>query len=120
MQTRRGVVALGMMCALAGCGGYTFVKKSTLAAHRLPSDSVRIASLEAELAKLRIQREADSTRYADLLKEPPPPVPQPAATANLDTLLKARDAEIQELRDQLSKADEEIKRIKRRLGNPRG
>jgi hypothetical protein len=121
MRTTRITLAVaGLAWALAGCGGYTIVKKSRLQPRRLPEDSVRIATLEAELAKLRIQREADSTRYADLVKEQSAPPPQSAVPANADTLLRARDLEIQTLRDQLAKLQAEMDRIKRRLASPRG
>jgi uncharacterized protein involved in exopolysaccharide biosynthesis len=116
-RTVHVVIALVLLSVVPGCG-YKFVKKSALVPHTLPADSVRIATLETQLATLRKQHIIDSTRYADLLKEPPPPPPVVAA-ANTDTLLRAREQEIQTLRDQLAKMTAEMDRIKRRLATPR-
>jgi hypothetical protein len=116
MSRTRTLAAVALLCAVPGCG-YTLIKKDVLAARRLPADSVQIVSLQAELEKYRAQHVVDSTRYADLLKEPPPPVP--VVTANTDTLLRAREQEIQTLREQLAKVNAEMERIKRRLATPR-
>jgi len=113
-------LTIGVLSASAGCG-YKLVKKSDLKPRRLPEDSIRIAALESQLttqvAAIRAQCTADSLRYAALLKQAQQT--PPAALANADSLLRAREQEIQTLREQLTKLTAELERIKRRLANPR-
>jgi hypothetical protein len=95
---------------LSACG-YTLVKRSKLNSQpRTVVDSAAVISLRQQLAYLQAQCQADSTRYANTK----PPVPPPS-----DSLVRARDAEIASLKEQLSKALDELDRIKRRLANPK-
>lgn len=106
-------IALGWLAM--GCG-YTLVKKTDLQAKRLADDSARIETLQQQLTALRVQHQADSARYAAVVKQMQAMQPVPATKS--DSLLHAREQEIQALRDQLAKVNTEMERIKRRLANP--
>jgi hypothetical protein len=118
----RTVFAIALTAALASSGcGYRIVRNSDVTAIRFAQDSATISSLRQQLAALRLQSHADSMRLEDELAAQraaaaavPPPVPPS------DTALKARTAEVAALKDQLTKVNAELDRIKRRLANPRG
>jgi hypothetical protein len=113
-MTHRNTISFcsATLLALTGCTGYTWVKKSDLA--KIPKvvvDSSEIMSLRQQLTDMSERMRSDSARYATLLAERPTGVP--------DSVVKARDAEIASLKDQLAKALSELDRIKRRLATPR-
>lgn len=104
----------------SGCG-YRIVRNSDVTAIRFAQDSASIATLERRLAALNVQCRADSARLVNDLAEQraavaamPPPATSP------DSVLKARTVEIATLKDQLTKVNAELDRIKRRLAKPRG
>ena len=75
-------------------------------------------NLQNQIADLRARYHADSTRWAAELAVARAVVPPPAPQVSQDSL-KARDAEIAGLKDELAKANAELDRIKRRLASPR-
>lgn len=106
--------------AMSGCG-YRLVRGTDLRVKKLTADSAAMVTLQQQIVALQMKCHADSVRaatdratlektVADRAAAPPPVT---------DSALKARDAEIATLKDQLSKANEELERIKRRLANPR-
>jgi len=109
---RVGLIAA--LCGVSGCGGYVWVKKSDLdKPPKIVVDSAQIVALRQQLADLQAQSRADSVRYAAALAAAVRPTGVP------DSVLKARDADIAALKDQLAKAQAELDRIKRRLATPR-
>lgn len=110
-----GIIATG---ATSGCG-YRVVKRSDVTARKFAADSATMTSLERQIDAIRAKCRADSLLMAsDLAAARTPAAPTPAPTAP-DSLLKARDVEIETLKDQLTRANAELDRIKRRLANPR-
>ena len=109
---RTVVALLAAGTAASACGGYTWVKKSDLESRtRIVVDSSQIMSLRARIDTLEARNRADSVRYA--MAKPP------IITGIPDSVLKARDAELAAVKDQLAKATAELDRIKRRLSTPR-
>jgi hypothetical protein len=108
---------IGLSLALAGvsgCGGYVWVKKSDLdKPPKVIVDSAQVLALRQQLADLEASRRADSVKYATALAAATRPIGVP------DSVLKARDADIAALKDQLTKVQAELDRIKRRLATPR-
>jgi hypothetical protein len=117
----RAVAVAGCAVALAltsaGCG-YRIVHRDDVSAQRFAQDSATMRNLERQIAALRSQCHEDSVRFAAqvaaIRAQPAPP-----ASSTPDTLLRVRDAEIASLKDQLTKANAELDRIKRRLATPR-
>lgn len=120
VPVRSGVLlalALSAAAASQGCG-YAVVRNRAAMTTELAADSVRIRSLQEQLSVLSARCRADSLQLATLRAAPPRPVASPTTPA-ADSILRARDAEITTLRDQLTRANAELERIKRRLANPR-
>lgn len=119
---KRSVAALVCTVALlasTGCG-YHVARHNDIAARGFAADSATIISLQNQIASLRAQCQADSARMAaEKAVIPAPVVAAPPLVTTPDSLLKARDTEIATLRDQLTRANAELERIKRRLANPR-
>lgn len=113
-------VALSIALLSSGCG-YRVVRDADVTAKKFAQDSSAISALQQQLVALKLQCRTDSVRLegelaaqrAAAAAAPPPPAPS-------DTALKARTAEVAALRDQLTKVNAELDRIKRRLANPRG
>jgi small-conductance mechanosensitive channel len=117
----RACIAIAAAALLSSGCGYRLVRNPEVTAKRFAQDSVTMDSLVQQVAALRQQCRADSTRLEGelaasraALAAMPAPVPYP------DSLLKSRAAEIAGLKDQLAKTSAELDRIKRRLANPRG
>lgn len=113
---RLALLVLVTLAPVTGCG-YRIVRNSDVVAKKFAADSAAMFNLENQIAELRTRYRADSTHWAaDLTaaRSVPPPVPG----VSPDTL-HARDLEIASLRDQLTKANAELDRIKRRLASPR-
>lgn len=101
--------------AVNGCG-FRIVRRSDITAQRFAADSATMVSLERQIVKIQAQCRADSLRAA----ANPVIISAPAIAAPVpDSLVKARDTEIAMLKDQLTRANAELDRIKRRLANPR-
>lgn len=102
------------LAGASGCGGYVWVKKSDL--NKPPKvivDSAQVLALRQQLADLEASRRADSVKYETALAAATRPI------GVSDSVLKARDADIAALKDQLTKVQAELDRIKRRLATPR-
>lgn len=112
------VAAAAGLLASSGCG-YRIVRRDDLRVQKLAADSTAMVTLQRQIATLQARCRADSVRaaadHATLEKTIADHPPTPPA----DSAVKARDAEIASLKDQLSKANAELDRIKRRLANPR-
>lgn len=119
---RATVAAATLTAALAlpGCG-YSIVRHNDLRVQKLLADSVAIATLETQIAAWRAQCRADSVRAAGerAALERAFAGRATTATAASDSTLRARDAEVAALRDQLAKANAELDRIRRRLSTGR-
>lgn len=112
----RLVAAVALAAAATGCG-YRIVRRDDVTAQRFAQDSAARATLERQASALRAQCRQDSVRFAtELAALRAQPVSVPTTT---DSLVRARDTEIAALRDQLTKANAELDRIKRRLATPR-
>jgi len=113
---RRTVAAITTLALIGASGcGYAFVKKSEL--NRPPKiivDSAQVVALRSQLADAESRCRADSVKYEAALQAANA---KPAGVP--DSVLKARDADIASLKDQLAKAQAELDRIKRRLATPR-
>jgi uncharacterized protein involved in exopolysaccharide biosynthesis len=97
---------------LTACGGYTLVRRSDL--EERPSaviDSSEVVALRQQVAALRAQCRADSIRLANSAGGR-------QASGNQDSIIRQKEAEIASLKEQLSKAQDELERIKRRLAIP--
>lgn len=106
-----GIVAAVLAPFLvAGCSAATLARQNADLSRRVASDSVAMLHLQQQIAALRSQCHADSIRMA---------TDRAMQRAVPDSVAHARDAEIASLRDQLTKANAELDRIKRRLANPR-
>lgn len=121
VNTRRIVVAL--LCAFgaaasSGCG-YRVVKRTDVTARRFAADSAAMISLSRQIETIRARCTADSLRMSAALAVAVAPARAAAAAVVPDSVVKARDTEIATLRDQLTRANAELDRIKRRLANPR-
>ena len=113
------LVAGAALAASTGCG-YRIVRGKDLRVQKLAADSAAMVTLQRQIVALQMKCHEDSVRAATdhatlegalTAKQAVPPAP--------DSTLKARDAEIAMLKDQLTKATAELDRIKRRLANPR-
>lgn len=115
------VLVAGAALASSTACGYRLVRGKDLRVQKLAADSAAMVTLQRQIVALQMKCHADSVRAAadratletalTAKQAAPPPV--------ADSLVKARDAEIATLKDQLTKATEELDRIKRRLANPR-
>lgn len=80
-------------------------------------------SLSRQIDTLRARCRADSLRMSAAVAAMLAPATAPAAARTVvtvpDSIVKARDTEITMMREQLTRANAELDRIKRRLANPR-
>lgn len=114
------LVAAGTAVAVSGCG-YRLVRRDDMRVQKLTADSAAMVTLQHQIVALQMKCHADSVRAATdraalektIADHPLAPTPP------TDSTVKARDAEIASLKDQLTKANAELDRIKRRLANPR-
>ncbi len=125
MSMRR--VALTLVCVFAAAGssgcGYRIVKRTDVTARRFAADSATMISLSRQIDILRARCRADSLRMSAAVATATAAATAPAAVPTVaavpDSIVKARDTEITTLREQLTRANAELDRIKRRLANPR-
>ncbi len=103
-----------LILSITACPGYVVMKKKDL--DRISSqnpvivvDSTALMMLRQQLASLHARYRADSVRLSDMTKN----------SATQDSLIRAKQAELDATKDQLNKANDELERIKRRLANPR-
>jgi uncharacterized protein involved in exopolysaccharide biosynthesis len=109
-----GLVVPGMVM---GCAS-TPPTQTVVVPRRLAADSVEIVSLRRQIDSLQIQHNADSVQYVVLQVRLDSVVAQvPVGTP--DSVVKAKDAQIAALQDQVAKLSQELERIKKRLANPR-
>lgn len=108
------VRSMVLITALSACPGYTLVKNSDL--KRAPVtetvvviDSTAVMMLRQQLASLQARYRTDSIKAADIKR----------LNVSQDSVIKLRSQEIDNLKEQLAKATDELERIKRRLANPR-
>ncbi len=125
LSKRRSAIVL--LCAIgaaasSGCG-YRIVKRTDVTARRFAADSASMLSLAQRIQVLSAKCRADSLRMsaAIALAATTTAVPTRVVPATVvpDSLVRARDTEIATLREQLTRANAELDRIKRRLANPR-
>lgn len=76
-------------------------------------------TLEQQIATIEARCRADSARLAGALAARASVAPAPAPASTADSIVRARDTEIATLREQLTRANAELERIKKRLANPR-
>lgn len=113
------MIASGALVAVSGCG-YRIVRRDDLRAQKLTADSAAMVTLQHQIVALQMKCHADSVRAAtDRAALEKSIADHPVAPPVTDSTVKARDAEIATLKDQLTKANAELDRIKRRLANPR-
>ena len=72
-------------------------------------DSTAVMMLRQQLASLQARFRADSIKASEMRR----------VSISQDSVIKLRSQEIDNLKDQLTKATDELERIKRRLANPR-
>lgn len=102
-----------------GCA-YRIIRRDDVRVRRFAADSAALISLQKQVIAIRAQCRADSVRAAsDRAALDRAMAAEKAGTPPSDSTMKARDAEIATLKDQLAKANAELDRIKRRLGTPR-
>lgn len=122
IAARLGAVLLAgaALTTSSGCG-YRLVRNNDMHVQKLIADSAAMVTLQREIVSLQMKCHADSVRAATdrVTLETALAARQTAPLPLTDSTLKARDAEIASLRDQLTKATAELDRIKRRLANPR-
>lgn len=112
------LLAAGMLAA-SGCG-YRIVRRDDLRVQKLTADSAAMVTVQHQIVALQMKCHADSVRAAtDRATLAKALADRAVAAPPTDSTLKARDAEIASLKDQLTKANAELERIKRRLANPR-
>lgn len=109
------LLCLFTVAASSDCGP-RLVTRTDDTAIRFAADSAAIMSLQRDIVNIRAQCREDSLRAAT--ERAATPVRSSAPPVS-DSLVKARDTEIATLRDQLTRANAELERIKRRLANPR-
>jgi septal ring factor EnvC (AmiA/AmiB activator) len=113
------MIASSGLVAVSGCG-YRIVRRDDLRVQKLTADSAAMVTLQHQIVTLQMKCHADSVRAAtDRAALEKSIADHPVAAPVTDSTLKARDAEIATLKDQLTKANAELDRIKRRLANPR-
>lgn len=113
------VAAIALSLSVSACG-YRLVRTSDIRAQQFARDSAAMSTLRNQLAALQMQCHADSVRLEGQIAAQRAALAAPAVAPPSDSLLKARNAEVAALRDQLTKVNAELDRIKRRLANPRG
>lgn len=111
-------LAVGAAVATSGCG-YRIVRRDDMRVQKLTADSAAMITLQHEIVALQMKCHADSVRAATDRAALEKSLTDRAAAPPPDSTVKARDAEIASLKDQLTKANAELDRIKRRLANPR-
>lgn len=116
-RTCTAVVSLATALTIAACHP-ALVRENRALSQRVAADSAAAAQLVQQIAALRQRCRADSIRLAAERAGAPPVSSTPVPSA-ADSLLRAREAEIASLRDQLARANAELERIKRRLASPR-
>ncbi len=110
----RGVILTLVMPLFGGCG-YVVIKRSELEKRtRIEIDSSNVVALRQRIAYLESRNHIDS-----VVRTAPDSLSPVARTKNMDSVVKVRDAEIVTLKEQLTKATDELERIKRRLAAPR-
>jgi len=113
------ILATGALVATSGCG-YRIVRGDDIRVQKLAADSAAMVTLQHQIVALQMKCHADSVRAAtDRAALEKSIADHPVAPPVTDSTVKARDAEIATLKDQLTKANAELDRIKRRLANPR-
>lgn len=112
------LVACGVL-ALSGCG-YRLVRGTDLRVQKLAADSAAMVTLQRDIASLQMKCHADSVRAAtDRATLEKSLADRLAVAPATDSAVRVRDTEIAALKDQLTKANAELDRIKKRLSNPR-
>jgi len=121
LAPRLGAVLLAGAAIVASSGcGYRLVRRNDMRVQKLTADSTAMVTLQREIVALQMKCHDDSVRAAtDRATLETQLTAKQAAPPASDSTLKARDAEIATLKDQLTKATAELDRIKRRLANPR-
>ena len=116
-------LAGGAVLLLGGLGStgcaYRIIRRDDVRVRRFAADSAALVSLQKQVIAIRAQCRADSLRAASDRAALDHAMAEKAGTPGSDSTVKARDAEIATLKDQLAKANAELDRIKRRLGTPR-
>jgi septal ring factor EnvC (AmiA/AmiB activator) len=113
------ILATASVAAVSGCG-YRIVRRDDMRVQKLTADSTAMVTLQHEIVALQMKCHADSVRAAtDRAALEKSITDHPTLPPPTDSTVKARDAEIATLKDQLTKANAELDRIKRRLANPR-
>ena len=113
------ILATGALVATSGCG-YRIVRGDDIRVQKLAADSAAMVTLQHQIVALQMKCHEDSVRAAtDRAALEKSIADHPVAPPVTDSTVKARDAEIATLKDQLTKANAELDRIKRRLANPR-
>ena len=113
------LLASGGLVATSGCG-YRIVRSNDMRVQKLTADSAAMVNLQHQIVTLQMKCHADSVRAAtDRATLEKTMTDRVASAPVTDSTVKARDAEIAALKDQLTKANAELDRIKRRLANPR-
>ena len=102
-----------------GCA-YRIIRRDDIRVRRFAADSAALVSLQRQVITMKAQCRADSVRAAADRAALDRATADTAAAPVNDSTVKARDAEIATLKDQLAKANAELDRIKRRLATPRG
>ena len=113
------ILATASVVAVSGCG-YRIVRGDDIRVQKLTADSAAMVTLQRQIVTLQMKCRADSVRAAtDRAALEKSIADHATLSAPTDSTVKARDAEIASLKDQLTKANAELDRIKRRLANPR-
>lgn len=106
------MVATVAVLSLASCQGTKRNGRQPQAAQHNPVvivDTTAISMLNQQLIRLHQKYQSDSAKLIELQKR----------NRQQDSLLKARQTELDATKELLIKANEELERIKRRLANPR-
>ena len=120
LAPRLGAVLLAGAAIVASSGcGYRLVRRNDMRVQKLTADSAAMVTLQREIVALQMKCHDDSVRAATDRATLETQLTAKQAAPPSDSTLKARDAEIATLKDQLTKATAELDRIKRRLSNPR-
>lgn len=113
------ILASASVVAVSGCG-YRIVRGDDIRVQKLTADSAAMVTLQRQIVTLQMKCHADSVRAAtDRAALEKSITDHATLVPPTDSTVKARDAEIASLKDQLTKANAELDRIKRRLANPR-
>jgi len=111
-------IAVLALAAPTGCSRALARENVALTRH-VAADSASLRALQQQIAVLQAQCRADSITIESDRAAQRALASQAAASPAPDSLVRARDAQIATLKDQLAKANAELDRIKRRLANPR-